>query len=255
MRMGPSVTRHLRPEPGGGGGAGRHHLAAAGARRELEGRLGLAEQGVEEHGFLVVAGADADADRQREGAAVDGDLEAGEHLEQPVRDDARVRVRRVRQHQQVAVVVGRAEQVGTARLLADHARDLGAHRLAQFGAVQIHQLRQAVDLDHDAAHRDAVAPRPRELVLHQVQDLRLREQRTAEEAVPAVAAPTGRRSPRAPLAKTWSAHRDRSGCDPPRSGGRCVNLVARPAARYTRARNRSRRDAPDKKIRASAGQN
>src|SRR4029079_6371903 len=98
-----------------------------------------------------------------------------------------------------------AEHVGAARLLAHEPAKRLAHPAAQLHAAEVDELGDAVDLQQQATERKTVAPRPRELGLHQVQDLRLREHRAADEALVGLArtalAPT-----RPSLAETRFAH-------------------------------------------------
>ena len=123
---------------------------------------------------------------------------------QAVGNDARLLQVGVRHDQQVAVVVGRAEQVRTTSLLTNQLRDGLLDGLAQIAAVEVGQVRDAVDLQQHDPHGNAVAAGARKLVLHQVQDLRLREQRTAQEAV-AIDSWLARPS-RAAFAEAWSRH-------------------------------------------------
>ena len=94
---------------------------------------------------------------------------------QAARDEACLAKVRVRHDQQVAVVVGRPEQVRATSLLAHDPRDGLLDRDPQRRAVQIGELGQAIYLQQHNPHGDPMAASARELILHQVQDLRLRE--------------------------------------------------------------------------------
>src|SRR5690606_37127364 len=117
-----------------------------------------------------------------------------------------------------------------------------------------------------------VAPPSRELVLHQVQDLRLGEQRTAEEAIATGHRPTAASCAAAwpTLAETGFGHRvvvcrHAVSAAAPRylQGGGDANCCCRERDGFPRCPSRSWRGAPrcaqrfdaGKKKRASAGQN
>jgi hypothetical protein len=124
---------------------------------------------------------------------------------QAIRNNPRIWQSCMGQNDQVAIVIRSPHQIASARLVAHQPRHSLLYGNTEIRAMQVCKLRQPVNLQDDHPHGDAMPTRASELILHQVQDLRLREQGTAQKSVGVgglSAAPS-----RAAFPKAWSRHR------------------------------------------------
>ena len=102
-------------------------------------------------------------------------LEGLERAPQALRDPHPIDLIGVGHHHKVAIFAGETEMVSASGLVQDEPGDPLANQIPQPPTVQVHQRLQPIHLNQHAHHRKPVAASPRELRLHQVENLRLRE--------------------------------------------------------------------------------